>query len=321
MMKLLHKLDDNTSERNGRLLKTRILVFCMSFLCSFVQAQSGKNGSKLYMAMGDLSPKTQAYLSGNNISTVLCLDSRYFAPNNGSMLDLELFEKTIKNRIPDVSSNAIVALDWEGKMLDSLKNANSNSSAFKQSLDAFIKLIQYAKQIRPNVKWGYYSIPFTTYWNRNNAWKSSSDKLQPLLNVCDILFPSFYIFYENKNVKGDNNIAFATDNISQMLKLGKMANKPVMPFVWHRYHVSNSKLGLQLIPVNDFCNYISTILNTSYGSVKAAGVVWWGADKYYFNVRSRPLIDEVEKSGSKQFDDYEDTLIRKYISAIKKRVN
>ena len=89
--------------------------------------------------------------------------------------------------------------------------------------------------------------------------------------------------------------------MKQMLILSRKFNKPVLPFVWHRYHPSNKQIGLQLIPINEFEKYIASILHTSYKGTKASGIVWWGEDQYDYNVKSKELLTEFQQSGQRAF--------------------
>ena len=141
---------------------------------------------------------------------------------------------------------------------------------------------------------------------------SSNQQIGPLLQQCDILFPSIYIYYQDGKFTPNDNEAYGVENINEALKLGVQFNKPVLPFVWHRYHDSNRTIGLQLIPRDDFRTFITKILTTSYKSKHVDGLIWWGADGYYYRVKSAPLVNELNASGAADFGSYFDTLLANY---------
>ncbi|AYD47984.1 hypothetical protein [Arachidicoccus soli] len=293
-----------------------LLIFVL-FTSSKLVAQTNQ---KLYNGLTDLDSKSASFFKANNINVVTTVDSRYFAPNPNGNIDFNLFAKSLNIWFPNSASKGIAALDWEGGSLQALHNS-PNTNSFKNALNQYIQLIKFAKKMRPNVKWGYYSIPFTTYWGRDSKWQQLNQNILPLLKECDILFPSLYVFYQQGSEDKAGNISYAQDNMMECLKLGVMINKPVLPYVWNRYHNSNKKIGLELIPINDFTAYIKAILNTSYLDEKAAGIVWWGADKYFYRVKSKALTNEFTHSNNKNFNDYDDYLTVEYGTQILKAIN
>lgn len=296
----------------------RIILFLFIIYSSFTYAQTKP---KLYYALINLGPKSETFFNTNNIQIVHTMDSRYYAPNPEEKIDYGLFEKSINLWFPNINSEGIAVLDWEGKMGEALHNRNVNSSEFKDALAKYIQLIKFAKKYRPKVQWGCFGIPFTAYWYRNQ-WDQSNMNLLPLIKECDILCPCFYIYYKEGSEEKGGNIAFAQDNIKKCLILVHMVNNtPILPYIWNRYYDTNKEIGLELIPINEFNNYIRAILNTSYLGQKAAGVVWWGADKDYYNLKKLPLVNEFKKSGKKDFKDYDDNLTVQYGTQMLKAVN
>jgi len=172
-------------------------------------------------------------------------------------------------------------------------------------------VLKMAKALRPNVKWGFYAIPFTTYYKRETI-KNNIAKIEQLLLQCDVFFPSLYTPYKEGTISKGDNEAFATDNVLAALVAAKRMNKPVLPFVWHRYHVSNKAIGLQLIPNDEFKRYLNTILSVNYNGYKVAGLVWWGSDTYFYNIKSKALVNEMSTSGHPDFATYRDNLIVNY---------
>ena len=292
-----------------------ILLFC------FFQARSqvAQNHISLYICMNDLGEGSQRFIINNHIQQVTLLDQRYIDPNNKMQLDKNILTNAIKEKFPDSTAGGIGILDWEGDMLANLKTS-PQSAEFKKAMDAFTQVIQLAKSIRPNVKWGFYYLPFTTYWNRDDKLIMANQQVKPLLEQCDILFPSLYIFYKDGSVSANDNEAYASDNINQILMIAKSLNKPVLPFIWHRYHDSNRNIGLQLIPIGDFKKFIDQIVRANYSGKRISGLVWWGADAYYYRVKSKALVDEMSMSNSQNFSAHDDSVIINYGNMILQRM-
>ncbi|ASU35131.1 hypothetical protein MuYL_3246 [Mucilaginibacter xinganensis] len=172
-----------------------------------------------------------------------------------------------------------------------------------------------AKTLRPNVKWGYYAVPFSRYYNRSKLGDDLS-KIEPLLKECDVFFPSFYQNYKDGSIGRDDNEKFAFENLNAILPVAQRMHKPVLPFVWYRYHVSNRNIGLQLIPSDEFEKYLNSILSVNYNGKKVSGLVCWSVDSYYFKKKSKPLLDEMSVTGGQDFDSYHDALVTKYTSGM-----
>src|SRR4051812_33187005 len=116
----------------------------------------------------------------------------------------------------------------------------------------FVRAIQYAKTIRPNAKFGFYSLPITQLYDRNQAWRDHEASLAPIYQASDCLFPSVYKFYpDNQPLFGaTEDHAYVRESVKLALQLAN--GKPVYPYVWPRYHNSNQQLGYKLIPEAEF---------------------------------------------------------------------
>ncbi len=285
------------------------IVFAFGF--NGANAQTPARHFSLYVCMNNIDAGGQKYLNDMHIQQVALFDSRFIDPNNSNQCNTATLTKAIVAAYPDSTASGIASLDWEGDMLNNLTK-DTSSAEFKNSINEFSKAIQLAKTLRPNVKWGFYFIPFTTYYNRNTKWMSSNQQIAALLQQCDILFPSVYIYYQDGRFTPNDNEAYAADNINEALKLGVQFNKPVLPFVWHRYHDSNHTIGLQLVPKDDFRNFITKILTTSYKNKHVDGLIWWGADGYFYRVKSAPLVNEFNSSGAADFGTYFNSMLANY---------
>lgn len=284
-------------------------IFLLSSILA--QAQTRQKHFSFFVCMNGIDIQGQNYLNNNHIQQVAFFNGNDLDPDNSLSLNDVALKKAILKAYPDSSASGYALLDWEGDILNNLRK-DSTSAIFKSSIAEFIKAIKLAKALRPNVKWGFYYIPFTTFWNRKDQWQQPNQQIRALLLQCDVLFPSLYVFYKEGSTAPGDNEAYATENINQVLKLAKELNKPVLPFIWHRYHDSNRTIGLQLIPQDDFRNFINALLSASYKGKSIDGLVWWGADNYYYRIKSDALVTEVKASKSPDFNTYMDSLLAKY---------
>ncbi len=289
-------------------------LFLMTILYARAQDRYYKQG-QLYICMMDLGEKSQEFVKKNHLQQAVLFDGRYIDPNKISTLDKKTFAAAIQEKFPVNSATGVGVLDLEGVVLEGL-NKSSDSFAFKKAINMFIQTIQFAKSLRPNVKWGFYSLPFTSYWHRDEKLSLLNEQIRPLLLQCDILFPSFYIYYKDGSVSVNDNELYASQNVRQILSIAQRLNKPVMPFIWHRYHDSNRTIGLQLIPIADFVKYVNKLITTSYYGKKISGLVWWGADAYYYRIKSQALVNEMNGVKNSDFNAHHDSIIMNYGNAI-----
>jgi hypothetical protein len=134
--------------------------------------------------------------------------------------------------------------------------------------------------MRPLAQFGYYGLPMSSFI-RDENWVNSQLALQPIYDQSDILFPSVYDFYASGQA-----YASVTDDLSRVRGTVEMAlrvsnGKPVYPYIAARYHESNAQYGMYLIPGDEFKQHVAEVFASRYGDRRVAGVVWWGADRYY----------------------------------------
>lgn len=122
-----------------------------------------------------------------------------------------------------------------------------------------------------------------------------------------MLFPSLYNFYEDKEAGfALENEKYVIENTKEMIKIGRIYNKPVVVFVWHRYHPGNSINSMKMIPKKLFLTHIKRIINTTFENQKIDGILWWGADNYSFREKSSPIFKKEftgNEEGYKKFND------------------
>ena len=243
------------------------------------------NSKKIFVNLG-LDNTTQTIISKRGYSGVITIGVE---PNIDKLtFNEELLLSKIAIQIPQKNSKAIVVLDWEGEALSILHDKDSSITEYKKVFDQFVSAYELVKTERPLVTCGFYGLPFRTYWKRDSLWIKKCINLKPLLSHFDALFPSDYVLYKDSiDVKGTDNINFVRDNVQIALRLSYELKKPSYIFIWHRYHDSNKKYGLELIPEKYFKDQIIAISQSKYKNKKPDGIIWWSAEIYYHNVLSK----------------------------------
>jgi len=165
------------------------------------------------------------------------------------------------------ASGRIAVLDIEHWSL------TGDPAQVQESIRKYETLIQWFKQAAPSVKVGYYGLtPMRNYWGalepadapKHVAWQKANDGLAPIARLEDILFPSMYTFYEDR----DGWSKYAIQQIQEARRYA--GGKPVYVFLWQQYHESNRKLAGTYLPP-DFWR-----LQLETARKYADGVVIWG---------------------------------------------
>ncbi|SEW44491.1 Hyaluronidase [Chitinophaga sp. YR573] len=295
---------------------TIMLIFVVSNIVNGQSKFKVAGGPKLYIGMEDVGPKLQSFMDQKNIMRVHVIYQRYVEPKGDMKVDESLLVSTIERIFPDKNASGIGIMDIEGKPAAILYAKDEDDPDYQSILNNYyLKALRIAKNTRPNVYWGYYNLPFNAFWNRTDKWKANSKKVASLLRECDIMFPSLYEYYPNSRVI--SNQSYVNDNLANALSLAKQLGVPVMPFVWHRWHPSNHKIGYTLISLDDFKSHVQSILSAGKGNPLFAGIVWWGYDAYLNKVKNNNLMKEVAVSRG-NFNDYHDDMTLQYATEIMK---
>jgi hypothetical protein len=142
-----------------------------------------------------------------------------------------------------------------------------------QSLDKYQKTLQMFQQDAPSLQVGYYSIaPIRDYWRaiagpqsaQYLAWQQENDKVTPIAQQANALFPSLYTFYTDP--VGWQKYAIA--NIAEARRIAP--GKPVYVFLWPQYDDGTGAQGGDYLPDA----YWKMELETA--KQYADGVVIWG---------------------------------------------
>jgi sugar phosphate isomerase/epimerase len=287
----------------------KIISFVLVLLfCTVPYAQNKSTLiPQLYLSLSEYGPRMEGFISENNIQKMQYINDAQFFGKEPYSFDPKLLKQQVELAVPNPNSKGIVYIDIEGVYLDNIMNMGTQIDTFQKSIKLYIDVIKFAKKLRPNTKWGYYYIPYTTYWNRKPDFYGKLKKIEPLIKECDVFFPSLYNFYDDKDLAAENE-KYVIENTKEMIKAGQYYKKPVIVFVWHRYHPSNDKLGMESLPEKVFLKHIERIVNTAYQGKKVDGIVWWGADDYFFRQKSKGVVKEF-KGTDKEFVDYNDKIM------------
>jgi hypothetical protein len=191
--------------------------------------------------------------------------------------------------VAPVGTTAPVCIDWEAGTMSTLYTGDIDSDAFQSAVASFVGFMDEVRALRPDLRFGYYGFPVRDYWDRDTAWHARNDALLPLLDASDVVFVSVYDFYTEADVAESEDLAYVRDNVGEALRLA--AGKDVLPYVWHRYHDSHPTVGGKLIGEDEFKAHVGAVFDAEFEGARAAGVVWWGADRYFMASETQPWID------------------------------
>ncbi len=268
---------------------------------------------KLLVTTDNNSEVINQFLQKNNIQKVGFInDVQFLDPNKPFTFSPLLLDRELTRAFPNTQESGIAYIDLEAPYLEYLMNANINSSEFKRSKKLFLEVLAYAKKARPNVKWGYYYVPFTTYWSRTKAFYDKDQRITEIIQNSDVLFPSIYIFYNKVNFSLENK-SYLKENTEQVIRIAQKYNKKVYPLVMTRYHPSNASIGNETIAETDFRAYIATLKNTTYNGKSVDGIMLWNADGYSNHIQEPKLTQELKKS-KQNFEQFYDQYLIEFIS-------
>lgn len=180
--------------------------------------------------------------------------------------------------------------------IDQIAKAEFEVAAKRLMLDT----INLCKQVRPRAKWGYYAYPdlwrperFATYgW----LWEAS-----------DVIMPSIYALKKSvpdtaRPKPTEIKVGEYKKEIRDVIELSRRfagPNKPVLPFIWFRYHQVNKEYGEQRVSDLD----LQTMVNVPR-EAGADGVILWdnmrnqadvGEFKAFMQTRAKSVINAVVK--------------------------
>lgn len=279
-------------------MKNLIFLLFILWACTSTSQVANKQ-TRLYFSLGKIGSNAENYLKQTGAEEVGFLDEGQFIAKTGDkyFLDVALLQKEINRAVPDKNQKGIVYINLEMPFPD--MQGKDNRLAIK-AMNYCLAVLKYAKKARPNIKWGFYAIPFTSVWGANQEFFNAQNKFAPLLKECDIFFPSLYTFYSDPATLLING-NYLNYNLEGVIKLGIKYNKPVYIFMWHRYHNSNKKESMKEIPDNIWNDQIETVASQNVNGKFVDGILWWGADTYFYE---RPEAANMKKEYNGSLDSF-----------------
>lgn len=144
------------------------------------------------------------------------------------------------NYIPKIRSKnpKLIVLDIEVWKFGS----GMTSTQITANINKFKKIIAVFRRELPTAKLGIYLIMPERNWlapcgdpgkvaSRTAAWHQRNLQLAPLAQVVDVIVPSLYAFYSDAA-----SVACWPKYAAANIKEARMYGKPVIPFLWMRYH-------------------------------------------------------------------------------------
>ncbi|MBL1219835.1 hypothetical protein JET18_03245 [Chryseobacterium sp. L7] len=269
-----------------------------------LKAKKDTSHVNIYVIQGNHGKDFNDFLKKNNLQEMHYIDDKMII-GEGYSIDYKKLDFHLNETFPDPNATGICYIDIEDPYINALSEANPDSKEFKRSLDLFVNSIKYCKSKRPNVQWGHYGMPRTTF--EDPKILSSNKYLGPIYEASDVLFPSLYLFKDDQAVDYQVNFDYLNENTIEAIKIGKQYKKPVIGFVMHRFH--NSDKRLQFLAMSDefWARYLNSVLKIKYGNKRLDGITWWGADTYFYTSKAEGSNLRKEFSGNleefKKFND------------------
>lgn len=241
--------------------------FELSLSWSTAQAQTLPDPKPFVVLDGTLYAE-KPDLSAVGIQPITIVYAGKFGPNWHKQSD----------HLPDKESVQRVARETRGKsgpVVIDIEHwpLKGDSSQVQNSLGKYMTVLQWFKEAAPELAVGYYGAPpLRDYWRAirpqaSKEWQSYSrdnDRLRPLAEAVDALFPSLYTFYPDQG----GWVRFAYAQIAEARRYGN--GKPVFAFLWPQYHDSNRALIGTYLPAD----YWRLELETA--KQYADGIILWG---------------------------------------------
>lgn len=203
----------------------------------------------------------QNYLNNSDIRSAIVIYEKHFWRGAESRLSYpgdDRFAAAIQN----------VKADFVVVDIESWEEGRWSQDAVQKYLQA----LSVMKRVRPALKVGFYGVvPKRNYFgaiksvdgNEHRRWLASNDVGQKIADSVDILFPSLYTFYPDE----DRWMLFAQRQVQEAKRLAP--HKPVIAFIWPRYHESNYLLGGRYIGKHFLYHQLDVL------SKIADGVIVW----------------------------------------------
>lgn len=249
--------------------------------------------------MVDLQKPQQEVMKNYNIIEAKLIDGRYIDPGKTGKIDSVFLTKSIREIFPSQNATGMGLLDLEDQNYEAVMKGGANGVTFDQGMAEMVKMLRIAKRLRPKVQWSIYNLPFSTYYDKDEKWKNQYSRLKVLVDMVDVLTPALYDFYPDTTEFTDDK-TYYEDNLRNALGVAKLSGKPLMPYIWHRWHDGNQKNGLLLIDEAEFKLDIRRILEADVDGTMVSGLIWFGAQSYFHSIKPGLAEKDRVKVGARQ---------------------
>lgn len=287
-------------------------ILCLFFLSIAFHCSSQQ--SRLFIVTDEEGGDVMSLLKERKLNEAKIIYGKYIYRKSYPYFMESSFRAQVRKLFPNAKSTGVGIIDWEGPGYEDLMG-QSGQRAQKRVLAEFEKALSIAKELRPNVKWGFYGIPFRVSTAGKikdlNEWTQSNEQIRRLMEACDILVPVIYDSYSFKTFS--ESLRILQSEYENAIKYGEECDTEVMPIIWHRYHKTINGERTPLMDPNKFEQIVNMLNEQKKGVV--SGIIWWGAESSFFardqkNVRKMMTF---EASGM----DYK-AVINKYSEALSK---
>jgi hypothetical protein len=195
----------------------------------------------------------------------------------------QLPDKTIVDGV----INEMLKYNWRGPVVLDIEMWPVHTDTSYR--DKLLTIMQWFKEGHSDWKIGNYAIAparshtealldvnSTSY----KAWQAKNDAAKLIADASDILCPSLYVLYADKQ----RTLNYLVQNLAEAQRYSPL--KPIYPFLWPKYHT-----GAQFVPLRQIdANFWYAILETVWR--QADGCILWDLNDYRLETFSptHPLV-------------------------------
>lgn len=251
-------------------MKLTSLLFFIS-LFSFAQ-----NKQKIFIQRQRYDEITRDKIENDNrFQEIFITYTAHIDPSKTDKVDLTVFKEYLNRVFPSKEQSGYLCIDLENQLYSDLKKYSHDSKEFLNAERKFISLLTTVKELRPNLKVGFYGLPHKIVSSKD-SFSSINNKLRNIIKKSDVLFPSLYLSYSEKQYRGEKrNSTLINNNLKNALAVGLKYKKPVIPFIWYRIHPANKSYGGNILTAAEMDNYVTKILEFQHQNIQVSGIVYW----------------------------------------------
>lgn len=251
------------------------------------------------------------YTEDHNIQNVKVLDEGMIIGKDYD-IDYKKLTANIERLYPNSTDKGVCFIDIEAPYIVPLRKSDVKSQEFQKAKNLYVNSIKYCKKMRPNVLWGHYGFPMTSF--DDDEVFEGNKKIDEIFAAVDVLFPSLYLFKDDEAINYQKNFDYLQKNVENSIIIGKKFNKPVYPFIMHRFHNSDARLQFMEMDDKYWELYIKSVLSVDVQGKHADGVVWWGADTFFYENGEGDNLRKEFRGTSNEFVKFNDKkLVKKAI--------